>query len=297
MRTATASAFVLAATSLVSACYPMPRLAPVWPSPEPVSNYTVGETRRAIPGAVMVDRTDGSQLLPGFVLTRAIGVLGTSEQPPDAGSHWVARFEYQGACAAGRYVVTNPYFYEERVGIVISSDGTIECPRPVVQLVGGNRGRTWPLDEPVPVTVFDPVPYVAGFSQDAVRWQLVYDGRTGNKVRLRYREFRDGAFDDNAEPVHEQDLTYDLGKTRRIVFRKTEIEILSATSRDVSYRVVREESRATQMPRWSESRSDDAPVERRTYEERTYQQRTVEEPGHPRPRGPGDYQDDDSRTY
>jgi len=248
MRRHRLAVLVAAGCGLVAACYPIPRVAPVVPVGEPVSNYAPGETLTATPGTVMIDRTDGSQILPGFILKQPIRVLGTDKQPTEEAGLWAARFEYRGDCPDGHYILTNPFFYEERIGIITTRDGTIVCDPPVIQLVGGNRGRTWRLEDALPIQPFSPVPYIAGFSQDAVRWQLLYGGRTGNTVTLEYREFRNGAFDDNAAPVYQQQLTYDLRSTKTITFRKTQLEVLRATDRDIAFRVLHEDARATRMP-------------------------------------------------
>ena len=270
----TTTALILALSGgLVSACYPTPRMAPIYPAGQSVSNYAIGETMRAERGAVMVDRTDGSQTLPGFVLVQPFGIIGTSHQVPEDGGLWPARFEYRGACPTGAYIVTNPYFYEERVGIIISNDGTIDCDAPVIQLIGGNRGRTWRLQEQLPLRAFDPAPYVAGFSQDALRWQLVYDGRSGNSINVDYRELRGGAFDDDAEPAYRERMKFDLGRSKTIKFRNTEIQVVSATDREIAYRVVKDESEATRMPRQTvttEYREYRQYPDNRSYDNREY---------------------------
>lgn len=250
MNTKGSLARVLAVTALfgLAGCYPPPRLNSLIPSPEPVSNYALGETRIAAPGSVMVDRTDGSHLLPGFVLVGPLTVRGTSEQPPAEAGLWVARFQYGGACPNPSYVLTNPWFYQERVGIVVSEDGTIECNPPVVQLIGGKKGRTWEIEEPLPSQPFSPVPYIAGFAAEAVRWQLLYGGRAGNTLTLEYREFRDGAYHDSATPVYQQQLKYDLGATKTIAFRDTQIQVVSANSREITFRVLRDAGPAIRMP-------------------------------------------------
>jgi hypothetical protein len=236
----TSSLLVLSICAL-SACYSRPRVQPIFPEARPLASVHVGEARTARVGEVMVDRTDGSQVLPGFLLNRQINVVGTNRQPVVDSEIWAARFRYAGPCPDGVYVVTSPSFYEERIGIVISEDGSIRCDMPVVQLVGGKTGRTWQIDEPLPAErVFDPVPFVSGFEPGAVRWQLVYRGRSGGKVALEYIEYR-GYVDDNARPAFQQTTTHDLAATKTLSFRGTEIRVERATDRDISYRVVRDE--------------------------------------------------------
>jgi hypothetical protein len=236
---ASVSLVVVAICSL-SACYARPRVQPIWPEARPLASVHAGEARTARTGEIMIDRTDGSQVLPGYLLNRQITVIGTDRQPVVDSEVWAARFRYAGPCPEGVYIVTSPSFYEERVGIVISEDGSITCDRPVIQMVGGKTGRSWQIDEPLPADrVFDPVPFVAGFEPDAVRWQLFYRGRSGNKVSLEYVEYR-GYVDDNAQPSFQQTTTYDLAATKSLSFRGTEIKVERATDREISYRIVRD---------------------------------------------------------
>jgi hypothetical protein len=237
---ARASLVALALVGL-SACYARPQVQPIWPEARPLATVHVGEARTAQKGDIMIDRTDGSQVLPGYLLNRQITVVGTDRQPVVDSEVWAARFRYAGPCPDGVYIVTSPSFYEERIGIVITEDGSITCDMPVVQLVGGKTGRTWQLDEQLPAErVFDPVPFVSGFEEGAVRWQLVYRGRSGGKVALEYIEYR-GYVDDNAKPAFQQTTTYDLAATKSLSFRGTEIKVDRATDRDISYRVVRDD--------------------------------------------------------
>jgi hypothetical protein len=242
VRTSRATAvFAAVAFSGLAACYARPRIQPISPEVRSLATVQTGEQRIARVGDLMIDRTERSHVLPGYLLNREIRVVGTDRQPVVDSEVWGARFRYAGTCPDGVYVVTSPTFYEERIGIIITEDGSITCDMPVVQLVGGNTGRTWQLDEPLPLDrVFDPVPFVSGFEPDAVRWQLFYRGRSGGKVTLEYVEYR-GYVDDNAKPSFQQTTTYDLAATRSLSFRGSEIRIDRATDRDIAFRVVRHE--------------------------------------------------------
>jgi hypothetical protein len=69
---------------------------------------------------------------------------------------------------------------------------------------------------------------------------LVYSGITGSTMRVSYREF--GGYlaegPSYARPAFGQDLTYDLGTSRRISFRDVLIDIEEATPSQVSYRII-----------------------------------------------------------
>src|SRR5689334_4682344 len=136
-------ATVFVAALAAASCYARPLLTPLQPEPGTVSNFTLGLARVAAAGQVMLERTEGSAVLPGFVLDKPITVKGL--RSPQASSAWKSRFEYKGTCPSGRYVLTAPAFYNERLGIIVGEDGTIDCPHPVIQLRGAKMGRSWDL--------------------------------------------------------------------------------------------------------------------------------------------------------
>lgn len=84
-----------------------------------------------------------------------------------------------------------------------------------------------------------PFRYSEGVSLDAskgFRRELLYEGISGNVVRLAFREY----IDNFARPAYQQDLTYTLearGPTE-VAFRGAKIRIHSASNQAISYEVL-----------------------------------------------------------
>jgi hypothetical protein len=73
-------------------------------------------------------------------------------------------------------------------------------------------------------------------SQDFVRKELLYSGKSANTIKVSYREFRGGF----AAPAFSQNLEYDLNESKTINFQKFTLEVLSATNQAITYRVVKD---------------------------------------------------------
>lgn len=78
--------------------------------------------------------------------------------------------------------------------------------------------------------------------------QLIYSGKSGNTIRVTYREFSNNM----ARPAFNQDLTYDLSESQRITFRNTVIEVKEATNSFIKFVVL--ESPAYRYPSGSKPR-------------------------------------------
>jgi len=85
--------------------------------------------------------------------------------------------------------------------------------------------RKWE-DAPENIVEIKPV-----FKDGSVKRELVYNGRSGDSVRIIYREYRYNF----SAPAITQELAYDLADGRVIKFRKMEIEVLSASSSSIRY--------------------------------------------------------------
>ena len=85
--------------------------------------------------------------------------------------------------------------------------------------------RTW-KDAPENIVETRPV-----FKEGSVKRELVYNGRSGNSVKIIYREYRYNF----SAPALTQELAYDLSEGAVIKFRKMEIEVLSASSSSIKY--------------------------------------------------------------
>lgn len=84
-----------------------------------------------------------------------------------------------------------------------------------------------------------PLRYADGISLDAskgYRRELLYEGISGNVVRLTYREY----IDDFVRPAFQQDLTYSLetGAPTEVGFRGARLRVHSASNQTISYEVL-----------------------------------------------------------
>lgn len=73
-------------------------------------------------------------------------------------------------------------------------------------------------------------------SQDFVRKELLYSGKSANTIKVSYREFRGGF----AAPAFSQNLEYDLNESKTINFQKFTLEVLSATNQTITYKVLKD---------------------------------------------------------
>jgi hypothetical protein len=64
---------------------------------------------------------------------------------------------------------------------------------------------------------------------------LIYSGRIGEKINIGYREYSNNT----ARPAFNNDVEYDLGTSRTIGYKGSEIEIIEATNQIIKYRVLR----------------------------------------------------------
>lgn len=72
------------------------------------------------------------------------------------------------------------------------------------------------------------------YSEDFLRKELVYSGRSGPSVEVSYREFRGGM----AAPAFFQTLKYDLEKSKVIRFQRYQIEVIDAGNESIRYKVL-----------------------------------------------------------
>lgn len=68
-----------------------------------------------------------------------------------------------------------------------------------------------------------------------VQQQFIYNGRIDNYVKFTYREFSFGGY---ARDAFTQDVQYDLDEGNVIGFKGSRIEILEATNRQITYKLI-----------------------------------------------------------
>jgi len=72
------------------------------------------------------------------------------------------------------------------------------------------------------------------YSEDYIRKELIYGGRSGSTIEVSYREFRGGL----AAPAFSQNLKYDLATSRVIRFQKFQIDIQKADNQSITYMIL-----------------------------------------------------------
>lgn len=63
---------------------------------------------------------------------------------------------------------------------------------------------------------------------------LLYNGKVGNKLNIGYREFKG----DLARPAFSNEVEYDLSESRVIGYKGASLEVLDATNRSITYKVI-----------------------------------------------------------
>lgn len=64
---------------------------------------------------------------------------------------------------------------------------------------------------------------------------LIYSGKIGNKINIGYREFSSNM----ARPAFNNDVEYDLSQSKEIGYKGAILEIIEATNRGITYKVIR----------------------------------------------------------
>ena len=76
---------------------------------------------------------------------------------------------------------------------------------------------------------------VYSVSADNFQQTLIYLGKSGQIIKLAYREFNG----DFIRPAFSTEVTYDLSETKRIGYMNCEMEILEATNSYIKYKVIK----------------------------------------------------------
>lgn len=101
---------------------------------------------------------------------------------------------------------------------LVDQNGSVEKVKKWVGILNSSDG--WRIEE--------------RYSQDFVRKELLYSGKSGNTIEVSYREFRGGY----AAPAFFQNLKYDLSESRLIRFQKFSVEILQADNQMIKYKIL-----------------------------------------------------------
>ncbi len=72
------------------------------------------------------------------------------------------------------------------------------------------------------------------YSENYVRKELIYSGKSGNTIEVSYREYRGGL----AAPAFFQNLKYDLNESNIVRFQRFRIEVQNATNQTFTYKIL-----------------------------------------------------------
>ena len=81
-----------------------------------------------------------------------------------------------------------------------------------------------------------PIPYSYRTSDevDGIKKEIIYQGREGDTLRFRYREY----IKDIVRPAYDQTVEYNLSEDNIVTFRGMRILVEEATNQDIVYRII-----------------------------------------------------------
>ena len=102
--------------------------------------------------------------------------------------------------------------------------------------------RNYEKDVPLTATIGSPMlettvefrNNVYNVVRSSTKSELIYSGKAGNVIKIVYREYSN----DYARPAFSQELQYDLSETKLLKFKKTTIEVMSATNQEITFKVL-----------------------------------------------------------
>lgn len=82
--------------------------------------------------------------------------------------------------------------------------------------------------------LFSPIEDTITYGLDSFKIQIIYAGLDGDNFKVTYREFKN----DLARPAFNQDIVYNLNKSKTIRYKNFRIEILKASNEEINYVVL-----------------------------------------------------------
>jgi hypothetical protein len=108
----------------------------------------------------------------------------------------------------------------------------------VANIIYGSYGK---LDKPAKYEI---KPSIGVPKKDSFKYEALYQGKQGNKIKVSFREFSLNETSDAfmIRPAFTQDIDYELNKngTTIIGFKGLRIEVLKATNMDITYKVIKD---------------------------------------------------------
>ncbi|MDZ7585707.1 MAG: hypothetical protein U0938_12890 [Thiobacillus sp.] len=79
-------------------------------------------------------------------------------------------------------------------------------------------------------------------TQDAIQRTLIYNGKSGDKINIGYREFSGNL----ARPAFNNNVEYDMSESAQIGYKGALLEIIEATNKHIKYKVLSNFNNAVQ---------------------------------------------------
>lgn len=218
------------------------KLNPIMRIPENIDSYQIGHIQTTFVGEPMLSRIKGSYS-PGYVVTQDFQPLFASLRGEliQKGSKWgIIGTLDDGTLVCGNPDYPKPFENVSRASwdyclAVDKNDvafGYVRCflnsdadeERRANERIKFDR---WVWNKPTKfLNKIDKVYHSGTLHQD-----IVYSGKSGNTLKLTYREFND----DPTHITYSNELIYDLMESKIIVIRGMQIEILEATNSEIKY--------------------------------------------------------------
>ena len=99
----------------------------------------------------------------------------------------------------------------------------------------GSTGALLELNKPSKYKI---IPTPPTYNEDSFKYQVLYQGRIGNKIKISFREFKD----DMARLAFTQDIEYELDKNGETIvgFKGLRIKVIKATNINITYSVIQD---------------------------------------------------------
>ncbi len=212
---------VLSSSALIAVMLACASSSPTQTQIEPVltntASYTLEQAEEATTGSQMI-RVASAFQLPTYSPVKPYNFIGDKMEvklKPD--QVWVATEETEG----GYVLRSNAASYR----VHIRPDGYVEKGFYFPAI------RTWARPANLEGPHFETIEGAAVEGSFAA--ELIYSGRSGDTIRLVYREYLDGL----ARPAFTQELEYDLAESTSIAFKSLEIDVLEATNSRIHFLV------------------------------------------------------------
>jgi hypothetical protein len=113
-------------------------------------------------------------------------------------------------------------------------NGTFSHYVEIGSYVKNNQPNILPLDKQVTYKTIQNINY----KNDSFKYQALYQGKVGNKIKISFREFNDNM----ARPAFTQDIEYELESNNPTIigFKGLRIKVIKVTNQNITYSVIKD---------------------------------------------------------